>query len=242
MIRFENVEKSFGAKRVLCGVDLYIQKGETVVIMGPSGCGKTVTIKLAVGLVKPDAGRIFVFDQEITEMHEQEFDSIRKRIGMLFQSGALFDSMTVGENIEFMLVQHTSLTKAERHRIVAEKLEMVNLPGTEDLKPAELSGGMRKRVGLARAIAMDPEIVFYDEPTTGLDPIMTGEINLLISNLAHNLHITSVVVTHDMKSAFTIADRIIMMHEGRVVATGTPEEIQQTDNPIVQQFIHGIRL
>lgn len=241
MIRFEDVHKGFGPKVVLRGVDFHITEGETTVIMGPSGCGKTVTIKLSVGLMKPDSGRVVVCGQDVSDMSEREFDAIRKRVGMLFQSAALFDSMTVGENVAFMLTQHTKLGQHEKAQIVAEKLEMVDLPGTEALKPAELSGGMRKRVGLARALAMNPEIVFYDEPTTGLDPIMTEEINQLILNLSKTLKITSVVVTHDMRSAFAIADRIVMMHQGKVLAVGTPEEIQRSEDPMVQQFIHGRR-
>ena len=241
MIRFVDVTKRFGDKEVLHGLNLHIRKGETMVIMGPSGCGKTVTLKLIVGLIRPDAGQVFVFDEDVAQISGERLDHIRKRIGMLFQSGALFDSMTVAENVAFMLTQHTSLSQEEKRKIVAEKLEWVNLPGVEDLKPAELSGGMRKRVGLARAIAMDPEIILYDEPTTGLDPIMTAEINHLILNLAHNLNITSVVVTHDMRSAFTVADRLAMMHEGRIIAVGTPEEFRQMRNPIVQQFIQGQR-
>ena len=210
-----------------------------MVVMGQSGCGKSVLLKLIVGLMKPDDGEIWVDGKEITNLKEKDINEVRKNIGMLFQSSALFDSMNVFENVAFMLVQHTNLSKQEIREIVAEKLELVELPGIEGLKPAELSGGMRKRVGLARALAINPDVVLYDEPTTGLDPITAEEINILIKNLSTKLKITSIAVTHDMKSAFTIATRMSMMHDGKIIASGTPEEMKQIEEPIVQRFISG---
>jgi len=239
MISIKDVWKSFDDNHVLRGVNLDVRRGDTMVIMGRSGCGKSVLLKLIVGLMKPDSGEVWVDSKEITKMKEKNINEVRKNIGMLFQSAALFDSMSVFENVAFMLLQHTKLSKQKIREIVAEKLELVELPGTEELKPAELSGGMRKRVGLARALAINPDIVLYDEPTTGLDPITAEEINILIKNLSTKLKITSIAVTHDMKSAFIIATRMAMMHHGKVIATGTPEEMQKIDKPIVQQFISG---
>jgi len=239
MIQIKDVWKSFEDNQVLHGVNLEVKRGDTMVIMGRSGCGKSVLLKLIVGLMKPDAGEIWVDGKEITTMKEKDINEVRKNIGMLFQSSALFDSMSVFENVAFMLFQHTSLSKEEIRDIVAEKLELVELPGTEELRPAELSGGMRKRVGLARALAINPDLVLYDEPTTGLDPITAEEINILIKNLSDRLKITSIAVTHDMKSAFTIASQMSMMHDGQIVATGTPEYMKQIEDPIVQRFISG---
>jgi len=239
MIQIKDVWKSFDDNHVLRGVNLDVQRGDTMVVMGRSGCGKSILLKLIVGLMKPDAGEIWVAGKEITKLKEKDINEIRKNIGMLFQSSALFDSINVFENVGFMLVQHTHLSKQEIREIVAEKLELVELPGTEELKPAELSGGMRKRVGLARALAINPDIVLYDEPTTGLDPITAEEINILIKNLSTKLKITSIAVTHDMKSAFTIATRMAMMHQGKIIATGTPEEMKRIKEPIVRNFISG---
>jgi phospholipid/cholesterol/gamma-HCH transport system ATP-binding protein len=237
MIQIKNLWKSFEGKQVLKGLDLHIPRGETLVIMGRSGCGKSLLLKLITGLMQPDAGEIFVDEEEISRLEFRDLNHMRRKIGLLFQSAALFDSMTVEENVGFMLAEHTKLSRAEIKEIVVEKLHLVDLDGTEHLRPAELSGGMRKRVGLARAIAFDPEMILYDEPTTGLDPVTCVEINRLIQSLHMKLDVTSVVVTHDMDSAFTVATRMAMIHNGRVIAAGRPNDMLEIDNPILQQFI-----
>ncbi|KPK99356.1 MAG: ABC transporter [candidate division Zixibacteria bacterium SM23_73_3] len=239
MIEIKSIFKSFGDNQVLRGVDLTINKGETAVIIGRSGCGKSVLLKLIMGLMKPDAGKILVNGDDITSLNDSQLNKRRQRFGMLFQASALFDSMTVDENVGLGLREHTKLPEKEVRQKVEEKLKMVGLSAVEQLKPAELSGGMKKRVGLARAIAMEPEYVFYDEPTTGLDPIMADVINELIISLRNTLSITSIAVTHDIVSAYKIADRIAMLYEGKIVFVGTPEEVKNTDNPVVRQFIEG---
>jgi phospholipid/cholesterol/gamma-HCH transport system ATP-binding protein len=239
MIRIRGLKKRLGNKQVLDGVDLDIATGETVVVMGRSGTGKSVLLKHIIGLMSPDQGSIAVDDEEITGLGERELDGVRTRFGMLFQSAALFDSLTVGENVGLGLREHLRLDDAEVRRRVTERLEWVGLAGVEAMKPASLSGGMRKRVGLARAIAMDPQYILYDEPTTGLDPIMADVIDQLIRGLQKRLGVTSVVVTHDMTSAYKVADRMAMLHDGTVVFTGTPEETRTTTNPMVRQFIEG---
>ena len=239
MISIKNIWQSFGDNEVLKGLDLHIPRGETLVVMGRSGCGKSVLLKLITGLMKPDKGEIWFDNIEISKLKLKDFNQIRRRVGMLFQSSALFDSMTVEENVGFMLSQHTKLSKREIQELVAEKLNLVDLDDTQHLKPAELSGGMRKRVGLARAIAFNPEVILYDEPTTGLDPITCAEINKLIRNLHQKLKVTSVVVTHDMDSAFFVATHIAMIHDGRIVFNGTPNEVEKTGHPILHQFISG---
>ncbi|MEI7903943.1 MAG: ABC transporter ATP-binding protein [Candidatus Firestonebacteria bacterium] len=239
MIRVENAFKAFGNQKVLDGLDLVIEEKKTLVIIGRSGCGKSVLLKLLTGLIKPDKGRICFRGRDITRLSEGELDELRVRCGMLFQSSALFDSLTVEENVGFALARFSRKSPAEISKIVREKLALVGLENVEQKKPAELSGGMRKRVGLARAIAMDPEVIFYDEPTTGLDPIMSDVINELIVDLKNKLKITGVVVTHDMKSAYKVGDKIAMMYEGKIIEAGTPKEIQETENPIVKQFIQG---
>jgi phospholipid/cholesterol/gamma-HCH transport system ATP-binding protein len=240
MIKVEGVEKSFGRNHVLRGVDLEVNTGETLTIMGGSGTGKSVLIKHMVGLLKPDKGRIFVDNQEITTMNEDQLFQIQKRFGYLFQGAALFDSMTVGENIAFGL-HNLRPDLAKRWKdVVVEKLALVGLRAeVADLKPAELSGGMKKRVGLARSIAYEPDYILYDEPTTGLDPIMSDVINELIISLQKQLNVTSVVVTHDMASAYKISTRMAMLYQGKIVAIGTPSEIRNTTNPLVKQFITG---
>lgn len=237
MISIRNVTKNFGGKNVLNGLSLEIPRGETLVIMGQSGCGKSVLLKIITGLMSADSGEIWFDGTEISSLNGKKINNLRRKIGMLFQSAALFDSMTVAENVAFMLDQHTDLDKREMRKVVDEKLSLVDLEGVQDLRPAELSGGMRKRVGLARALAFDPEVILYDEPTTGLDPVTCTEINQLIKDLHERLQVTSVVVTHDMHSAFSVATRMAMIHEGKQVAYGRPNEIINIDDPILQQFI-----
>ena len=237
MISIRNVTKNFGGKNVLNGLSLEIPRGETLVIMGQSGCGKSVLLKIITGLISADSGEIWFDGTEISSLNGKKINNLRRKIGMLFQSAALFDSMTVAENVAFMLDQHTDLDKREMRKVVDEKLSLVDLEGVQDLRPAELSGGMRKRVGLARALAFDPEVILYDEPTTGLDPVTCTEINQLIKDLHERLQVTSVVVTHDMHSAFSVATRMAMIHEGKQVAYGRPDEIINIDDPILQQFI-----
>jgi len=239
VIVIENLHKSFGDNKVLRGVNLKIEKGKTFVIIGRSGCGKSVLIKHIIGILKPDKGRILINGRDITKLDERGLNEVRKKFGMLFQGAALFDSLTVEENVSFGLRRHTNLNREETRRIVNEKLGLVGLARNGFLKPAELSGGMKKRVGLARAIAMDPEIVLYDEPTTGVDPIMGDAINELIIELHDKLKITSIAVTHDMASAYKIADKIAMLYDGKIIEVGTPKEIKNTKNPIVRQFITG---
>lgn len=234
-----NVHKSFGGHQVLRGVDLSIKEGETLVVIGRSGCGKSVMLKHLVGLIRADRGQIFVDGEDITRMRERGLFRIRRKFGFLFQSAALLDSLTVGENVGLGLTELSEIPPARIAEIVAEKLALVGMAGTEAYMPADLSGGMKKRVGLARAIAMEPEIVLYDEPTTGLDPIMADSINELILHLKHELKITSIVVTHDMASARKVADRVAMMYEGRIIFTGTVAEMDSTESPIIRQFIEG---
>ena len=239
MIKIRGLKKKLGAKQVLNGVDLDVENGETIVVMGRSGTGKSVLLKHVIGLMSPDAGSLEVDGTDLAGLPERELNEIRKRFGMLFQGAALFDSMTVGENVGLALVEHLRLPKAEVRRRVAERLEWVGLKGVEGVKPGSLSGGMRKRVGLARAIAMDPQYILYDEPTTGLDPILAGSIGELIRSLQQRLGVTSIVVTHDMASAYKVADRMAMLDGGRIIFTGTTEEVRHTRDPLVRQFIEG---
>lgn len=238
MIEINNLFKSFGSKKVLNGVNLRINTGETLVIIGRSGCGKSVLLKHIVGLLIPDSGSVKVEGKEITEMKEFELFEIRKNFGFLFQGAALFDSMTVEENVSLPLVESgKNYSEDELNKIVSEKLELVGLPGVQKLKPAELSGGMRKRVGLARALVTNPSYIFYDEPTTGLDPIMSDSIDTLIKDLSEKLNVTSIVVTHDMYSVKNVADRVAMMHEGKVYFDGTPDELRKSEDKIIIDFI-----
>lgn len=239
MIVITDLWKSFGENRVLKGVNIHINKGEIMVIIGRSGCGKSVLLKHIIGILKPDRGKVEVFGKDITKLTENQLNEIRMKFGMLFQSAALFDSLTVEENVGFFLYEHTRLSNETISKIVSEKLKLVGLSGIEKLMPFSLSGGMKKRVGLARAIAMDPEIILYDEPTTGVDPIMATAINELIKDLQSKLSLTSIVVTHDISSAYYIADRIAMLYDGKIIEVGTPDEIKNTKNPIVKQFITG---
>jgi phospholipid/cholesterol/gamma-HCH transport system ATP-binding protein len=239
MIQIVDLHKTFRGKRVLRGLNLDITRGETVVVIGQSGSGKSVLIKHMIGILKPDKGEIFIDGTEICCLTEDEFYKIRRRFGMLFQGAALFDSLTVGQNVAFGLERYRDYSETKKEEAVRESLEMVGLKGIDNLMPYELSGGMKKRVGLARAIAYRPEIILYDEPSTGIDPIRADAINDLIIQMKNEIGVTSVVITHDMVSAYKIADRIAMLYEGRIIEEGTPEEIEKTENEIVQQFIHG---
>jgi phospholipid/cholesterol/gamma-HCH transport system ATP-binding protein len=237
-LKFRGVRKRFGDKVVLDGLDLEIRRGETLVIIGQSGCGKSVTLKCLLGLIRPDEGTIMVDGADIGAMDEEALIRLRARFGMVFQFAALFDSLDVDGNVGFAL-RRMGRPEDEVRRIVAERLAAVGLPGTEKLKPSELSGGMRKRVGLARALAGDPEVLLYDEPTTGLDPIMADAISGLIVATRERTGVTSVVVTHDMTSAYKVGHRIALLYRGRIRALGTPDEIRGSADPVVQQFIHG---
>jgi phospholipid/cholesterol/gamma-HCH transport system ATP-binding protein len=238
MIEIKNLHKAFGDNKVLQGVDLDIDTGETLVIIGRSGCGKSVLIKHIVGLLFPDEGYVKVEGRNVDEMSMKELYELRTKFGFLFQGSALFDSMTVEENISLPLVEsRRKFSISEIDKKVAEKLEMVGMSGVQKLKPAELSGGMKKRVGLARALITDPDYIFYDEPTTGLDPIMSDSIDDLIKELTEKLNSTSVVVTHDMYSVKNIADRVAMMHEGKIHFSGTPSELLTSKDPIIKEFI-----
>ena len=239
MIEIINLSKTFNRKPVLKKLNLTIETGETLVIIGRSGCGKSVLLKHIIGLMRPDGGQVLIEGDEMTRARGRELESIRMKFGMLFQGAALFDSMTIGENVGFSLSEHTTMDEESIQVRVKEALEMVGLRGIEEMKPSELSGGMRKRVGLARAIIRNPQIILYDEPTTGVDPIMGDAINDLILELHDKLKITSVAVTHDMISAYKIASRIAMLYEGKIIEVGRPEEIRNTKNPIVRQFITG---
>lgn len=239
MIEITNLHKSFGSFQVLRGVNLTVNKGESMTVIGGSGSGKSVLMKHIIGLLFPDKGEVKVAGQTLNNLDEHQLNELRKKFGMLFQMAALFDSLTVWENVGFGLKQHTKLSDKEIRAIATEKLALVGLKNVEDKMPVDLSGGMRKRVGLARAIAMDAEIILYDEPTTGLDPITADAINDLIVDLRKKLGVTSVAITHDMHSAYKISDRIAMLYKGEIQEIGTPDEIRNTTNPIVKQFITG---
>ncbi len=239
MIRINDLHKSFGQNKVLQGINLHIQNGETLTIIGQSGSGKSVLLKHILGLIRPDRGSIIVDGVDICGSSEAELNNIRRKFGLLFQAAALFDSLTVAQNVSFGLERYRDLSPKELQKRVKETLAMVGLREIEQLMPHELSGGMKKRVGLARAIAYEPEIMLYDEPSTGIDPIRADAINELIIKMKQEFRITSVVITHDMISAYKVADRIAMLYNGKIVAVGTPEELRKSDNQIVQQFIHG---
>lgn len=239
MIEIINLYRSFGRLQVLRGVNLTVEKGESMTVIGGSGSGKSVLIKHIIGLLFPDKGKVVVDGQALNDLDESGLNEMRKKFGMLFQMAALFDSLTVWENVGFSLKRHTKLSDREIRKIATEKLALVGLKDVEDKMPSELSGGMKKRVGLARAIAMDAAIILYDEPTTGLDPIAADAINDLIVDLRKKLGVTSVAITHDMHSAYKISDRIAMLYKGEILEVGTPEEIKGTTNPIVRQFITG---
>ena len=237
MIDVQDLYKSFNGFPVLKGISLQMAEGTTTVVLGGSGSGKTVLMKHIMGLFKPDQGRVIVDGQDVSTMGRQELSTFRERMGMVFQSAALFDSMTVGDNVAFPLREHHLLPEKEIAAKVKETLAVVDLHDVENKYPAELSGGMRKRVGLARAIIRDPKIVLYDEPTTGLDPLTTESVDEMILSARERLHVTSVVISHDVGSAFHIADRIAMINEGRIVAEGTPAEVRKTQEPFTRQFL-----
>ncbi len=239
MIKITGLRKKLGAKQVLDGIDLEIATGETVVVLGPSGTGKSVLLKHILGLMPADEGTIEVDGENIVGLGETALNQIRRRFGMLFQGAALFDSMTIGENVAAPLREHLKLPETEIQRLVHERLDWVGLKDVEDAKPSSLSGGMRKRAGLARAIVMDPQFILYDEPTTGLDPINSDVINELVRSMQKRLGVTSIVVTHDLHSAFKVGDRMAMLYAGKVVFSGTPEETKTTRNPYVRQFMDG---
>ncbi|HEV2393679.1 MAG TPA: ABC transporter ATP-binding protein [Verrucomicrobiae bacterium] len=240
MIEVRQLSKSFGNHKILDGVSFQIEKGESVVIIGRSGGGKSVLLKHLIALLKPDSGEVLIEGENIVPLDERQLLRIRHKFGMLFQSAALFDSMTVAENIGFAFRRDRSLPESEVARKVAHVLDLVDLPGIEQKNPSELSGGMRKRVGLARAIIYEPEIVLYDEPTTGLDPIVSDSIDKLMLRVRDLLNVTTVVVTHDMRSARRLGQRILMLHEKRIYTTGTAEEIFASQDPIVRQFVEGV--
>jgi phospholipid/cholesterol/gamma-HCH transport system ATP-binding protein len=240
MIEVRNLQKSFGTQKILDGVNLRIESGESVVIIGRSGGGKSVLLKHIIGLIKPDAGEVLIDGEKIELMNERELLRVRSKFGMLFQGAALFDSMTVAENVAFAFRHNKQMSQENINCEVGEALEVVDLPGIENKKPSELSGGMRKRVGLARAIVYRPQIVLYDEPTTGLDPVVSDSIDQLILRVRDHYKVTSVVVTHDMRSARRVGQRILMLHEKKIYATGTAEEIFNSKDPIVRRFIDGV--
>ncbi len=239
MIELTDIHKSFEGHHVLRGVNLAVEKGQSLVVIGGSGSGKSVLLKHIIGLLQPDKGTVAINGKDLSQLSQERLNELRKRFGMLFQSSALFDSMTVWENVGFGLKRHTSLSAEQIREIAVQKLRMVRLVGIEDEMPSELSGGMRKRVGLARAIAMEPEVLLYDEPTTGLDPITADTINDLIVKMREELDVTSVTITHNMKCAYKIADRIAMLYNGVIIDQGSPDEIKNTSNPYVRQFIEG---
>lgn len=240
MIKIRDLHKAFGDKKVLKGLNLDAREGETLVVIGQSGSGKSVLLKHIIGLMHPDKGKIFVEGKDISDLSETDWMDIRRKFGMLFQSAALFDSMTVEENVAFGLKRFTDLSAEKIMDAVKESLNLVGLSGIEKLMPHELSGGMKKRVGLARAIVYKPNIMLYDEPSTGIDPIRADAINDLILQLTKEMNVTSLVITHDMASAYKVADRIAMLYNGVIVECGTPKEIRESDNPVVNQFIHGL--
>lgn len=240
LIVLRNITKKFGTNTVLDNISLTVEKGKTTVVIGPSGCGKTVLVKHLILLLRPTSGEVYFNGQRIDNLRERQLNKIRTHYGFLFQGGALFDSLSVTENIIFPLRQHYEITNfKEVEDLVKAKLAMVGLDGYQNYYPARLSGGQRKRVALARAIALNPEVILYDEPTTGLDPIRSDVINELILKLQRELNVTSVVVTHDMTSAYKVADRIVMLHKGKIIADGDADYIRNHPNPIVQHFING---
>lgn len=242
MISLRQLTMAFGSKVVLDELDIDVYKGETLAVIGPSGSGKSTVIKVLTGLLAPTSGSVQIEGQETSGFDDDAWDELRCHMGVVFQYSALFDFLSIGENVAFGLRRHFKLPEEEIQRRVAALLEMVGMPGTQSMMPAELSGGMKKRVGLARALAMQPQVVFYDEPTSGLDPVMTMTISRLIRKTQQTLGVTSVLVTHDMESAYFAADRIAMLYKGKIVQVGTPDEIKRSSNPIVHAFVNGLEL
>ncbi|OGX44748.1 MAG: ABC transporter ATP-binding protein [Omnitrophica WOR_2 bacterium RIFCSPLOWO2_12_FULL_51_8] len=240
MIDIRNVTKTLGERRVLNGLSLKIEKGITCVVIGRSGCGKSVLLKHIVGIMRPESGEVVVAGKDVPKLNDEELDQLRMKIGLVFQGGALFDSLTVAENVGFGLIEHEHINRKELLERAEESLCLVGLCGIGNLMPSELSGGMKKRVSLARAICIKPEIILYDEPTTGVDPITADSINELIKDLHDRLKVTSIVVTHDMTSAYKVADRIAMLYQGKIIAEGTAEEIKNSEHPVVRQFVNGL--
>ncbi len=240
IVRLTGISKAFGDMKVLQDVSFQVKPAETFAIIGPSGCGKSVTLKIIMGLLRCDSGSVEIFGQNVTDAPESTFDLLRRRMSMVFQGGALFDSMTVGENVGFALDQHTKLPDAEKKEIVDLNLDRVGLPGIANKMPSDLSGGMRKRVALARSLTLEPELILFDEPTTGLDPIMTTEIGLLVTMLRDKFETASILVSHDIKNALEISDRIGVHYKGRLVTIGTPDEIRNCSDPFVRQFLLGL--
>jgi len=238
-LEVRNLTRSFGPRKVLADVNFQLKHGEILIIMGGSGCGKSTLLRHIIGSLKPDAGEIYIDGTEITKLDDEGMAQVRKRFGMLFQTGALFNSLTVGENVALPILESSDVSPSIAELVVKLKLELVGLTGFEHLKPAQISGGMKKRVGMARALALDPDLLFCDEPTAGLDPVMTAVIDTLTLDLTKKLGLSAVVVTHDMTSAFRIGTQMIFLFEGKVIASGTPDEIKANPNPILQQFING---
>jgi phospholipid/cholesterol/gamma-HCH transport system ATP-binding protein len=242
LIRFNGVRKAFGPKVIYSGLNLEVRRGETITVMGPSGSGKSVMLKMLIGLIHADAGEIIFDGQDLVAMNDEQLTDIRRRIAYLFQGAALFDSLNVAENVAYGLREQfwNTMTNQEIGARVEQSLELVGLPGIQEMRPSDLSGGMKKRVGLARTLALQPEVILYDEPTTGLDPINTGRINHLIVGIQRALRLTSIVITHDMGTAFSVSDRLAMIGRGRILLVGTKEEFKDSQNPAVHNFINGI--
>lgn len=238
-VRLDNISKSFGTKHVLRGVNLEIMRGEIIYIIGKSGSGKSVTLKNITGLLKPDTGRVIIDGLDVHALGDKDLNALRRKMGVLFQMAALFDSMSVFENVAFAPRRFTRMTEAEIQKLVLEKLELVGLRGVEHLNPSALSGGMQKRVGLARAIALDPEIVLYDEPTTGVDPILGAAVDDLIKSLNAKIGVTSIVISHDIASVFRTAQRVAMLYDGVFRLIGTPDDFKKSDDPVIRQFVEG---
>jgi len=238
-LEVRNLNRSFGTRKIMQDISFQLKHGEILVIMGGSGCGKSTLLRHIIGSLKPDSGEIYIHGTEITKLDDDGMSKIRKRFGMLFQTGALFNSLTVGENVALPILESSDVAPNIAELVVRLKLELVGLTGFEHLKPAQISGGMKKRVGMARALALDPDLLFCDEPTAGLDPVMTSVIDTLTVDLTKKLGLTAVVVTHDMTSAFRIATKMIYLSEGRILASGTPDDIRNNPNPYLQQFING---
>jgi phospholipid/cholesterol/gamma-HCH transport system ATP-binding protein len=238
-LEVRGLSRTFGSRKVLADISFKLKHGEILIIMGGSGCGKSTLLRHIIGSLKPDAGEVYIDGTEITKLDDQNLSKVRKRFGMLFQTGALFNSMTVGENVALPILESSDVAPHIADLVVKLKLELVGLTGFENLKPAEISGGMKKRVAMARAMALDPDLLFCDEPTSGLDPVMTAVIDILTVDLTRKLGMSAVVVTHDMTSAFRIGTQMIFLFEGKIVASGTPDEIKANQNPILQQFING---